>query len=1162
MEMENSRRSAMDRSREPGLKRPRLAAANAADRGRVASNRDRTLPPLRTGGQTLAPRAGERQERDDVVRRGSHQELVAQYKTALAELTFNSKPIITNLTIIAGESLHAAKEIAALICANVLEAPSGQKLPSLYLLDSIVKNIGKDYIKYFAARLPEVFCKAFKQVESSIHPSMKHLFGTWKGVFPLAPLQIIEKELGFPPVINGSSGSASSKLDSQPQRPAHSIHVNPKYLEARQRLQQSPRVSQSSMSLDVKGFIVSTFTLCCSSVSRISYNSFLLTVEIPRFLQNMQQPQKELVNNVICEKKGLKDVRDHVYASDISRESDPGIGRVSERLKDRDEHDKTYYGAGMAATEAQLNRRKGFDVNHSNGSNQVSGSANASAQLTSVDLVDTDRSKLEASRSWKISEEEEYLWDEMKTRKTDYGGINYLQKVGWNNNKADKTASLGRGKWIPLESGHVESNVNKVDAFSQLVKTAKGEGRVLAYESLGDYLPPLHAKQDTDLGFSMEASSNSLLQQRASSENHSSSFWPSHEASQSVVGSNYKGSSVGQLKEQSISFSGGSSTSTSSSLPLPGLRSSVLSSNLSSYVHIPGSSGTSGQQRPQPLRPPSLSSQLPPSSVHIQQGKPHDSIDHNHFQSHSFSQVDQKALHLGGQQNQVQHLPGSPSNFLAKNHAQPSLSSSITSLSDVSQQLDGLINAANRLSSRDHLPLTQQSQHNLSKWQTENQPQPAKPQPPLQSVTQSQTEKPPLLPLAIGAHWSGKDSGMSYSNNAAVDVSTPPTTSSLLTAIMNGGLFPKNSVSGFQKASIQPPLPIGPPPVQALTSTAPSDTPSLLAPISLGNIPDVKSTTHFGDVMPPLPLGPPPSSSLVGVNSENSKTSDPNVNSLSSLLSSLVAKGLIASSSTELPTVSAAQSSNKVPDQSSVFASKSLEQIPPILTTSSTPPTLAEEPAASKSVESGMLSLSNAAEPKDIGIEFKSEILRGFHPSVIRSLLDDLVHQCHICGLRLRLQEQLQCHLDWHVSQKSVISNFNPKSRKWFSNRTNWLDGSMRPESRHLEAAIFLEEVVPIKEKSEPMVPADESQSICALCGEPFEDIYSEATDEWMYKGTVYLNLPSKQDDANNMDGTAGKSLIVHAQCTIQRSADDTDIVEHDKVDQPCAPRQPNLNSG
>ncbi|RWW20869.1 hypothetical protein GW17_00015008 [Ensete ventricosum] len=124
MAMESSRRSAMDRSREPGSKRPRLAAEDAVVRDRAAFDRDRLMPPARAGNQPLVsrlPRARGREGRDDAARVGSHQELVAQYRTALAELTFNSKPIITNLTIIAGESLHAAKEIAAVICANVLE---------------------------------------------------------------------------------------------------------------------------------------------------------------------------------------------------------------------------------------------------------------------------------------------------------------------------------------------------------------------------------------------------------------------------------------------------------------------------------------------------------------------------------------------------------------------------------------------------------------------------------------------------------------------------------------------------------------------------------------------------------------------------------------------------------------------------------------------------------------------------------------------------------------------------------------------------------------------------------------------------------------------------------------------------------------------------------
>ncbi|KAJ4903742.1 ENTH/VHS family protein [Raphanus sativus] len=418
--MENSRRP-FDRSRDPGpMKKQRLSDVNSNARQRAAigatasssSSRFRAAAGGReTESGVASDPSGEAYQPQPV---HPHYELVNQYKSALSELTINSKPIITNLTIIAGENVHAAKAVVSAVCNNILEVPIDQKLPTLYLLDSIVKNIGRDYIKYFAAKLPEVFVKAYRQVDPPMRSNMRHLFGTWKGVFHPQTLQQIEKELGFNAKSDVSAAVVSTgRAELQSQRPPSSIHVNPKYLE-RQRLQQSGRAK--GLVTDVPE-IASNLTRDSDRLERVSSIASGASRAGPVKVNAIRRSQRDSLSEPLYEKDIESISGEYDYASELPYNSRSVIKKVGPRVTD-DVYEDQWYEAVSRGPDQISDQR---DVLHTK--SRISNYA--TARLENLESSGPSRNAGVPYDSWKNSEEEEFMWDmHSRLSETDVATVN------------------------------------------------------------------------------------------------------------------------------------------------------------------------------------------------------------------------------------------------------------------------------------------------------------------------------------------------------------------------------------------------------------------------------------------------------------------------------------------------------------------------------------------------------------------------------------------------------------------------------------------------------------------------------------------------------------------------------------------------------------------
>ncbi|PIN12436.1 mRNA cleavage and polyadenylation factor I/II complex, subunit Pcf11 [Handroanthus impetiginosus] len=321
-------------------------------------------------------------------------EIVRLYEIMLSELTINSKPIITDLTIIAGEQRAHAEGIADAICARIIEVPVDQKLPSLYLLDSIVKNIGKDYVRYFSARLPEVFCEAYAQVHPNMHPAMRHLFGTWSAVFPSSVLQKIEAQLKRSAPANGRSSGLSSSRDSESPGQTHGIHINAKYMEQQHKFGNSivdtfgtegvsstGRAGLTTSGLDaIKKSLPSSARITSPASYRIGHSGSLSS---PLEEFGMDSPPKKAAVRVSPSRPGI----DHALSRAMGREEETSEWRT-----------RNWQGnSNLKASAAYKYGKKNLNRGH-----------HTAEQLDSNGVEQNI-----AIRAWQNSEEEEFDWKGM-----------------------------------------------------------------------------------------------------------------------------------------------------------------------------------------------------------------------------------------------------------------------------------------------------------------------------------------------------------------------------------------------------------------------------------------------------------------------------------------------------------------------------------------------------------------------------------------------------------------------------------------------------------------------------------------------------------------------------------------------------------------------------
>jgi len=169
---------------------------------------------------------------------------IETYADTLEELKFNSKPHISTLTELARDygKNRQAEEVIKIIEKRIMhkDTPITHKLPTLYLLDSILKNHSNEYKRPIEAVLAKVFVCVFSNGDEKIRLAMFKLRQLWTPFFEYEILNVLDIQVrkidsNWPYPLKRKLTPSSAAPAPIPQKAPSSnttgnIHVNPKFL--------------------------------------------------------------------------------------------------------------------------------------------------------------------------------------------------------------------------------------------------------------------------------------------------------------------------------------------------------------------------------------------------------------------------------------------------------------------------------------------------------------------------------------------------------------------------------------------------------------------------------------------------------------------------------------------------------------------------------------------------------------------------------------------------------------------------------------------------------------------------------------------------------------------------------------------------------------------